>query len=280
MAARKTRKKSTKPHYVKNRKRKGSGSGVKTRRTAVVLLGLLVVASIITGIALGFQWVGHKLFSENPRFEIQHLEIICDGKLREEQIREYTGLQEGMNLFAFTFREIQEKLEKVPSVESVALERKLPSTLYVAVKERVPVARVMIGDYKVPRLMDRYGVILPPRSSAELASLPLIKGVDADLRPGDHVESRDVDCVLEIIALCDSKKYLHNYIPLDSLDIQYDDFIDMRLTGGTRVRMPRFQLETKLYHLASVIEFAKTQGKRVKEVDLTLESDKAPVRYY
>jgi len=279
MAARKNSKTHYKPQYVKNRK-KSVDASVVAQRTIVVVLIVIVFSLVIFGVIHGFRWIEHRLFSENPRFEIQHLEISCDGKLREEQIREYTGLHEGMNLFSFTFDEIREELRKAPMVESVTLERKLPHTLYVSVKERVPVAQVLIGNYKMPRLMDRYGVILPPRVSPELASLPLIKGLEGESRPGDLVENRDVECVLDIIALCDSQKYLRTHIPLESLDIKYSDYIDIRLVGGTRVRMPRFQLEAKLFNLASVMELSKSQGKRVKEIDLTLESDKAPVRYY
>lgn len=279
MAARKTTRRK-KTHYVRTKKRKGAEKGVIAQRTFVVIMVLVILAAILIGIGLGFKWIERKLFAENPRFRIQHLEISCDGNLREEQIREYTGLSEDLNLFSFTFDEIKEKLKKVPVVESVELQRELPSTLYVRVKERVPVARIMIKNYKIPRLLDRYGVVLPPRASASLAQLPLIKGLDADVRTGSPVENRDIDYALEIIGLCESKKYLHNQIPIESLDIKYSDFIDMRLIGGTRVRMPRFQLESKLFYLASVIEFSKSQGKRVKEIDLTLDTEKAPVRYY
>jgi len=279
MAARKTTGRK-KPHYVRTKKRKGAEKGVIAQRTFVVVMILVIMASILVGIGMGFRWMGRKLFSENPRFRIQHLEISCDGNLREEQIREYTGLSEGQNLFSITFDEITERLQKVPVVESVELQREMPSTLYVRVKERVPVARILIKNYKIPRLLDRYGVVLPPRASASLARLPLIKGLDSEVRLGASTEHRDIDYALDIIGLCESKKYLHNHIPIDSLDIQYSDFIDMRLTGGTRVRMPRFQLESKLFYLASVIEFSNSQGKRVKEIDLTLDTEKAPVRYY
>lgn len=280
MAARKTKKTRSKPHYVRSKKRRGTDKVVVAQRTVVVIVIVLVVASILAGVGLGFRWAGRKLFSENPRFEIHHLEIVCDGKLGEEKIREYSGLHEGMNLFDFTFKEIREELGKVPLVESVSLERKLPSTLHVRVKERIPVARVLISNYKTPRLMDRYGVILPPRRSPELARLPLIKGLDVEMRPGDQAESRVVECALEIIALCESERYLHTNIELESLDIKYDDYIDMRLRGGSRVKIPHYSLKKKLFKLASIIEFYRAKGARIKEADLMLQSEKVPVEIY
>jgi cell division septal protein FtsQ len=280
MAVRKTTKSRGKPHYVKSKKRKGAESSVIAQRTVVVVMSLLLLISLAIGIALGFQWMGRKLFSENPRFEIQHLEITCDGhQYSESKIREYSGISEGMNLFALSFDDIEKDLS-LPNVESVYLERVLPSTLIIHVKERVPVARIMIKNSRLPRFLDRYGYVLSPNNDPSLAGLPLVMGLDDELRPGDQVLHQDIDVLLDIIGLCQSKKYLHTYIPLESLDVKYSDFIDMRLTGGTRVRMPRFQLESKLFSLASVLEFAASQGKRVKEIDLTLDSETAPVTYY
>ncbi len=167
----------------------------------------------------------------------------------------------------------------MPVVESVHLERRLPHTLVVRVKERLPVARVAGRQVqRYPFVVDRYGIVLPPRQSS--SGLPLIKGLDVDLRLGVPVDHPDVKNALKIIALCDSIGYLRTYVQIESLDVKYSDFIDMRLKGGIRVRMPRFSLKPKLQNLATIIKIANGQGRRVKEVDLTLDSAKAPVSYY
>ena len=279
MVRRKKRKKQGSPLYVRNKKRKGESSA-RARRTFSVVVLLVFLAAVGFGIKAGFDWMGRKLYSENPRFEIQHLVVSCDGKLTEDRIREYTGLAEGRNLFAVEFGEIEESLMKVPVVESVYLERKLPHTLVVKVKERVPVARI-VGrkSRRFPFIVDRYGVVLPPRQSA--ATLPLIKGVDEDLRLGESVEGQaDMENALNIIAICNSVSYLRKSVHIESLDLKYADFIDMRLKNDIRVRMPRFSIKPKLQNLATVIEMAHGQGRRVKEVDLTLDSAKVPVTYY
>ncbi len=278
MAKQKKTKKRLKPHYVRSKKRKGDSSAL-TRRLLSVALLLVVLVAVIFGIKAGFGWIGRKLYSENPRFEIQHLVISCDGKLTEDRIREYIGLAEGMNLFAVKFKEVEAALEEVSQVESVYLERKLPHTLIVKVKERLPVARIAgKQSRRFPFVVDRYGVVLPPRQSA--STLPLIKGLDDDLRLGLPAAHPDVKTALKIIALCDSTGSLRTYVQIESLDVKYADFIDMRLKGGIRVRMPRFSLKSKLQNLATVIKIANGQGRRVKEVDLTLDSAKVPVSYY
>jgi len=279
MAGKKKNGTRMKPQYVRNKKRKGADSSARARRALSMVLLLLVIGGIVYGIKEGFEWIGRKLYSENPRFEIQHLEISCDGKLTEDRIREYTGLAEGMNLFAVKFKEVEMDMEKVPVVESIYLERRLPHTLIVKVKERIPVARITgKQSRRFPFVVDRYGVVLPPRQSA--STLPLVKGVDSDLRLGLRAEHPDVEIVLRIIALCESTGSLRTYVQIESLDVKYADFIDMRLKGDILVRMPRFSLRPKLQNLATVIKIAHGQGRRVKDVDLTLDSAKVPVTYY
>ncbi len=280
MAARKTKKTLSKTHYVKSRKRKGAESAVVAQRTVVVVFILLLIVSVAAGVGMGFRWVGRKLFSENPRFEIQHLEIVCDGQqYSESKIREYCGISEGMNLFSVSFDEIENAL-KLPNVDSVHSERVLPNTLVITVKERVPVSRVMIKGSRLPRYLDRYGYVLSPSRDPALAGLPLIKGLPEDLRPGYRVVHRDIEALLEIIALCDTNRKLHTFVKIESLDVKYDDYIDMRLKGGSRVRMPRYRLQPKLQELATIIQMATEQGKRLKEADLTLDSPNVVVTYY
>ena len=265
-----------KPQYVRNKKRKGADSSARARRALSIVLLLLVIGGIVYGIKEGFEWVGRKLYSENPRFEIQHLEVSCDGKLSEDRIREYTGLAEGMNLFAVKFREVEMDLEKVAMVESVYLERKLPHTLIVKVKERMPVARI-IGKQsrRFPFVVDRYGVVLPPRQSASM--LPLVKGLDLDLRMGMPINHPDIKTALQIIALCDSTGNWRQHIQIASLDVQYQDYIDMRLKSGTRVKMPRYSIMNNLRTLSATIQTGHTRGESYRDIDLTLDSPKVPV---
>lgn len=276
MARQKKSGKRMKPQYVRNKRRKRADSSTRTRRALSIALLIIVIGGIVYGIKEGFEWIGRKFYSENPRFEIQHLVVSCDGKLTEDRIREYTGLSEGMNLFEVTFKEIEASLEKVPVVESVYLERRLPHTLIVKVKERMPVARI-IGKQsrRFPYVVDRYGVILPPRKSA--SSLPLVKGLDMELRLGMPINHPDIKTALQIIALCDSTGNWRQHIQIESLDVQYQDYIDMRLKSGTRVKIPRYSIMNNLRKLVATIQTGNSRGERYRDIDLTLDSPKVPV---
>ncbi|MDH3981358.1 MAG: FtsQ-type POTRA domain-containing protein [Kiritimatiellaceae bacterium] len=279
MAARKKTTTKKKPQYVRAKKSKGAATPTMARRGITVALLLLIIGGILFGLKQGFDWIGRQLKSENPRFEIQHIEVACDGKLTEDYIREITGLREGMNLWEFTFEEIEEKLMKVSRIESVYLERKLSNTMIVRVKERVPVSRIVGRQtMRYPFLVDRFQVVLPHRRS--LTDLPLIKGLDMDLSLGKPVQHADVETALKIVALCDRIPYLQTYVQLETIDLQYADYIYLYLRNGARARVPRYSLEPRLYKLASTIKVALDQGRRVKTADVTLDTAKVPVTYY
>lgn len=278
MAARKKTTTRKKPQYVRAKKRKGADSVLVAQRSVVVLIAVCLLIGLAVAVVMGFKWVGRQLYSENPRFEIQHLVVSTDGKLGEDYIRELSGLSEGMNLFELSFDEIEKRLQ-ASWVESVYLERKLPNTLIVKVKERVPVAQIVGREKKpAPWMIDRYGYVLPHRR--KLASLPVISGVDADLQLGKQLTHSDVEIALKIVGMVDSSSYLQTYIQLETIDLEYSDYIYLFLRNGVRAKIPRYSLEPRLHKLASTIKIAAARGQRVKTADVTLDSAKVPATFY
>ena len=205
--------------------------------------------------------------------------IECNGKLTEDFIREMSQLHEGQNLFAMSIQEIEVNLLEVSRIESVYIERDLPSTLILRVKERHPVARLMENsNLRYPFLVDRFGVVLPYQRS--LSELPLIRGLAEEARPGKRLSHRDIEYALRIITLIENHANMNQYIQLDEINVTHGDYIELTLKRGTEVRLPRFSLKPKLNKLATVIKIAEGQGRYVKWVDLTVDSVKVPVRYF
>ncbi len=273
------RKKSQKKIVVKGRRGSSRGAAVWLRRGLSVFVLVSVLAALVWGVREGFLWAERKLYAENPRFEIQQLVVECDGKLTEDFIREMGQLREGENLFATSLEAIEQRLLDVSRIESVYLERDLPHTLIVRVKERYPVAKLMGESFlRYPFLVDRFGVVLPFQRS--LSGLPLIRGVREETRPGKRMTDRDVELALRTISIIASSSSLNRFIQLEELNVKHGDYMELTLKGGAQVRLPRFSLQAKLQKLATVIKVAEGQGRRVKWVDLTVDSVKVPVRYY
>lgn len=275
MARRKTQKKLV----VKGKRRSAPEVSVWVRRSLSIVIIMLMLVLLLMGINKGFQWAERKLLSENPRFEIQQLVVECNGKLTEDFIREISRLHEGQNLFAMSMQELEANLLEVSRIESVYIERDLPSTLIIRVKERHPVALLMGNSYlRYPFLIDRYGVVLPYQRS--LSELPRIRGLSEEARPGKRLSHRDIEFALRIITLIENHASMNQYIQLHEINISHGDYIELTLERGVEVRLPRFSMKPKLNKLATVIKIAEGQGRQVKWVDLTVDSVKVPVRYF
>ena len=273
------RKRTQKKLVIKGKRRSASEVSVWVRRSFSIVIVMLMFVMLLLGINKGFQWTERKLLSENPRFEIQQLVVECDGKLTEDFIREMSQLHEGQNLFAMSIQEVEANLLKVSRIESVYIERDLPNTLILRVKERHPVARLMGNSYlRYPFLVDRYGVVLPYQRS--LSELPLIRGLSEEAGPGKRLSHRDIEFALRIITLIENYSSMNQYIQLDEINISHGDYIELTLKSGVEVRLPRFSMKPKLNKLATVIKIAEGQGRQVKWVDLTVDSVKVPVRYF
>lgn len=248
------------------------------RRVLVVAFLAMLAVAVLFGIFKGIAYTGSLFFSRNPRFEMKHFLISSDGRLTGAQLREYAGIETGINLFAVDFETLRKRLNEVPLVETVSIRRRLPHTLVVEVKERIAVAQIRGRLRTMPFLVDRHGVVIPATRSGQ--SLPMIDGLKIDtLRPGSRVDDPGVKHALEILTACEALG-LGAQVLLEHFDLNYPEFITVRVNGETSVRFPRHSARDKLVRMVSVLQVAREQGRRVKTMDLTPDGRNVPVTYY
>lgn len=267
MARRRTTKRR---YYAKTKSSKKSGGRRGLAGMAVLLAGIFLLTAAYFILA----YIGSFFFSRNPAFELKNIVMVSDGRLSSAQLKEYTDLKPGENLFAVDFDELREDLKSVPLVESVRIERRLPDTLFVRVSERVGLAQVHWKWRAVPFLVDRSGVVLPATRSGR--ALPIIEGLKIDrLRPGEQIDNEGVRFALTLLSACDSLR-LSPLIRFERFDLRYPDYITATLADGVSVRFPRHSAREKLVRLARVLELAREQGRTLKTVDLTPDGLNVP----
>jgi cell division protein FtsQ len=84
-------------------------------------------------------------------------------------------------------------------IKDAVVERDLPATLKITVKERVPLA--IINSSQI-LYIDEDGVILPHSISMQLFDLPVLTGMPdgITLKPGTKIDSPDIEEALQILA--------------------------------------------------------------------------------
>ena len=160
-----TKKKST------NRRQKRPVEGVFRRVGHALLLTLTVPA---------LTWSGKVLYDEtmiSPYLEVT--EIIVEGakRVEEREVITLAGLIEGENIFSFDTERAGERVTGHPWVESAMVERRLPGSFIISVRERVPMALIKIDDDSGPLyIMDSGGTVFKPFEASEGVELPIITG--------------------------------------------------------------------------------------------------------
>lgn len=271
MAAKK-RKKTR--QYAKKKASKGSSA----RRGGLVASAVFLSGIVLFAIYLVLSYAGSLFFSRNPHFELKNMVMTSDGRLSSAKLIEYANIEANGNLFAIDFDALRKNLESVPLIESVQIQRKLPDTLVVNVKERVAVAQIDWKWRSVPFLLDRHGIVMPATRSGQ--ALPLIAGVRLDqLRPGEKINDVGVRYALDILSACDSMG-LSSQIAFERFDLRYPDYINATLAGGIGARFPRHSASNKVVRLAATLQVARERGQRVKTIDLVPEGLNTPVVEY
>ena len=188
----------------------------KTRSLARIAVMFLCVA-LLVGAVFGILYVKDRFFLENPHYNLRDLAVKTDGTLLPEAIVKAAGLQVGVNLFKLDLADAAHRLEALPQVESVRLQRSFPATVTIQIIERKPIAWIVAQENTLPReqlvlspesfLVDQRGVLLHlKRQLPEYAFLPVIRGcAPKDLAPGHAVDAEEVRSALGLIrALRDS----------------------------------------------------------------------------
>jgi hypothetical protein len=278
------KKKKTKTLRVKKQTNTSVGT-VFVHRILALLLLVVSVGGIVFFAVKGVQKAGQSLFSANPQFEIQEIHISTDGVLPERLLKQLAKVEIGDNLFELSAPQIEERLKLSPKIKSVAIERQMPGTLAIEVKERFALARISYKERDhYPKVIDSEGVVMEPIGN--ISGLPLIYGEPGlkeggDVRPGATLSSPALQHSLDVIHLCNTTSW-GRMIEIDSIDAGYQDFVKVYLKSKTLVYVPQTRpevLEGKLRRLVVVLQAAGESGRTAKEIDLIADGINVPVKY-
>lgn len=91
------------------------------------------------------------------------------------------NMEKGDPIFSFDPHAAKEQIEKIGWVQSAHVQRRLPSTIYIGIKERTPLA--IYNDGKTLKLLDDQGENIPTDKVSRFKGLMIVSGKGAP----DHV---------------------------------------------------------------------------------------------
>ena len=264
-----------------------AGSQTLRWRRLVFALLLAGVATLGVHVALRF-WGSLRdgVFLSSRVFGLRTIEVNQQLVwLTPDQVIGWAGVRLGENLLAIDLDRIKRDLELVPQVEEAAIERVLPDTLRIQIRERQPLAQVRGVQADQGRLvpttyfLDGHAKVMPPLGAgrpdlqAAFSSLPVISGLGAGgLRVGHNLPVPNVRAALELVRLFPHSP-LAGQIRLASVSVADPALLQVSTEQGAEVALPLTQLETQLHRWRLVQDAGARLGRQIRWLDLSMTNN-------
>ncbi len=250
---------------------------------SAVLLAGVVGGGLYFGATRGIA----RLFYQNPDYNIATLQVETDGVLSRDQVLDCAGLREGMNIFHVNLDQARERLETLPLVQKVQIQRLLPNKVSITLVERRPIAwiapeaatvagkppvslsREDVFGSKNSFLVDGSGTLLRPKKFlAQNFDLPIIRGCATDkLAPGQSVDSDEVRAALDLIR-AHQNSLLGARFQIQDIDVSRGYGLTVTDRRHTQVFFALEDPELQLRTLESLLKSIDATGKRPATISL------------
>jgi cell division protein FtsQ len=269
---------------------------VRATRTRLAVIAFSVIFGTVFGLYLFWragEWALDKFVYENSEFAIQNIQVQTDGVIAPEQLRRWSGVKSGENLIALDLASVKRNLELVSTIDSISVERVLPRTLKIRVKERKPVAQV-----NVPRADEKNGIAisvlqldadgfvmqpLDPRRrmvplSQAVNELPVIDGLNVyQLQSGRRVEMPEAQAALKLLAAF-AHSPMAGLVDLRRIDVSSPGVIVATTGQGGEITFGLDNLEQQLRRWREIYDLGMSQNKMILSLDLAVANN-VPVRW-
>ncbi len=231
-----------------------------------VTLGRLAAVAAVAGTA----WTAVHVYqyaTTDPRFAIKKIEVKGAARLSQEDILRWSGLHAGPNIFKLSMGEAEERLMRRGVFAKVSASRRLPDTIYVAVKEREPL--VSIGNFQV----DPDGVVSPRIVSPKPGGFPVsLEG--SEFKGLEIGKTTDDDRILVGLAVA---KALRRQGDILVQCIVVEDALNPCLTlmNGIEVKLGSQRFEEKLERIHEVLGALEVKKKLPRVIDLRYRDEAA-----
>ncbi|GAB4250249.1 MAG: hypothetical protein OHK005_17200 [Candidatus Methylacidiphilales bacterium] len=241
---------------------------------------------LLAGLAFATQAAYRHLVLDNPTFAIAQIEIESSGgSLARQDILNAAAVLPGQSLMAVNLDTIRNRIEALPAVASVKVERRLPSTLRIVVEERQPVARLFPTSRAGARLaqsiyyLDAKGFVIKPKPGEQLKPLPIITGVPSDaVVEGTRLEMAEVESALRFLSLSEYSM-IRAELDLNRISVEQKGYLVVWTRNRGSIRFRTDHLSEQIQRLEVILADARNRRLVVRSVDLSPERN-VPVTYF
>lgn len=188
------KRKKTKKRTIKAPEKKASGK--KSKKTLAILKALFIIALAIGAIVL---------IMYSGLFNVKDFEVSGNSRLSSTKIISLSNIQVDTNIFSINKKQAKQAILENAYVEEVSINRKLPSTVSIEIKERIPTYILQFTDSYV--YINNQGYML--EISNDKIEVPIIVGFITDLsniKAGNRLDVKDLEKMNTILKIYETAK--------------------------------------------------------------------------
>jgi cell division protein FtsQ len=204
-----------------------------------------------------------------PIWKIQEVVVNGANMLSAEEIKDLSGVPISENLFLTGFARVRNNLGKITAIKEFHIYRIPPATVLIRIKERKPIAVVILKDKSA--IVDKEGFILNRNPNLTLnvpnmTELPVVSGVVTSESPGEEkIDSPVSRLIAEIIV------ELSNLLGSRHIQLEIGGFekINLLLDDLLRVKIGRDEnIKRKMEVFKSLLPVIEGKWTQVEYVDV------------
>jgi len=226
---------------------------------ATIIAGAIVIA-VVAGIGILLLSLGRNAYRyavSTDRLVVGEVEVQGNRVLDTQEIVQLAGIRKGSSILGLDLLQIKRRIARHPRVESVVVERHLPRTVIVTVKERLPIA--LVQESGVIKGIDATGTIVPIDPARESIKGPIITG---------RLDANAMELRLEAIAALEAMRPdLVNRI--SEITIDNEGGLTLIVSGTkTVIRLGSGDIESKIAKLRRALKAFDERGEVKTYIDL------------
>lgn len=231
------------------------------RRLKTIERILFSVAVILGGVLALYGL--YLLVFTGPIFTVK--EIVIQGELSHttnDQIILLTNIDKGENLFGAHVKESHERLTSHPWIREASVRRRLPHTVWIYVKEYMPVAVVLKGGQAF--YVDGHGTVFKRMQAGEPRGLPVISGIE-NLKDDEDSRQKLMEA-LKFISIYKKSSFGQAWGISEFHVADGRGYLITTEKGPVQILLGDDAFEQRLAMLANFQEAISRQGGRIKYI--------------
>lgn len=227
------------------------------RRLALTLRvcgALLLVGTMSLSLIFGYD-----VLTQCDYFKSRRILIEGTHRLKRAEILRQTGIRPGVNILAVNLPLVRKRLLAHPWVAEAQVQRELPATLMVRIREQQPLAVVDLGRRF---LINRDGQVFKALEKSDPQRLPLITGLDfRDFSPRGLPATRPFRAVMAVLQLGGTAKSVLPNTGIRRIAVDRDCGLTLLVADGRReIRLGFNNYAVKYRRLGTILGYLERKG--------------------